>query len=175
MLQGCVLSPLLFNIFLELIIATVLQDEEIDVQLGGVWVMVRRVVEVSESLGVTVNIEKTEIQHMGRAHKDLNIVIKNQNLKQTVNFVYLGGNLSSKEETTSDIKRQIGTVRAAFQALGKVWSARDIMTTKLQVHETLVLSHLLYSSETWTMLLRTAVECIRDGTSQEDSRCHTKR
>ena len=60
MLQGCVLSPLLFNIFLELIIATVLQDEEIDVQLGGVWVMVSRVVEVSESLGVTVNIEKTE-------------------------------------------------------------------------------------------------------------------
>ena len=89
---------------------------------------------------------------MGRAHKDLNIVIKNQNLKQTVNFVYVRGNLSSKEETTSDIKRQIGTVRAAFQALGKVWSARDIMTTtKLQVYETLVLSCLLYNSETWTM------------------------
>ena len=43
--------------------------------------MVNRVVEVSENLGMKVNIEKTEIQHMGRAHKDFNIVIKNQNLK----------------------------------------------------------------------------------------------
>ena len=34
--QGCVLSPLLFNIFLELIIATALEDEEIGVQIGGV-------------------------------------------------------------------------------------------------------------------------------------------
>ena len=42
--------------------------------------MVKRVVEVSEN-----NIE-TEIQHMGRAHKDFNIAMKNLNLKQTVNF-----------------------------------------------------------------------------------------
>ena len=114
--------------------------------------MVNRVVEVSENLGMKVNIEKTEIQHMGRAHKDFNIVIKNQNLKQTVNFVYLGGNLSSKEGTISDVKRWIGIVRAAFQALGKVWSARDITTTtKLQVYDTLVLSRLLYNLKNWTM------------------------
>ena len=30
-LQGCILSPLLFNIFLEIIIATALADEEIGV------------------------------------------------------------------------------------------------------------------------------------------------
>ena len=35
-LQGCVLSPLLFNIFLELIIITALEDEEIGMQIGGV-------------------------------------------------------------------------------------------------------------------------------------------
>ena len=51
-----------------------------------------------------VNIEKIETQHMGRARKDFNIVIKNQNLKQTVNFVYPGGKLSSKEGTISDVK-----------------------------------------------------------------------
>ena len=66
---------------------------------------------------------------MGRAHKDFNIVIKNQNLKQTVNFVYLGGNLSSKEGTTSDVKRQIGITRVTLQALEMIWSAKDITTT----------------------------------------------
>lgn len=61
--------------------------------------MVNRVVEVGEIL------EKTEIQHMGRGHKDFNIVIKNLNLKQTVSFVCLGGNLDSKERTISDVKK----------------------------------------------------------------------
>ena len=76
--------------------------------------MVNRVVEVNENIGMKVNMEKTEIQHMGRAHKDFNIVIKKQNLKQIVNFVYLRGNLSSKKGTISDIKRQIGTLRVVF-------------------------------------------------------------
>ena len=60
--------------------------------------VVNRVVEVSENLGVKVNIEKTEIQHMGRAHKDFNIVIKNQDLNQIVNLACLGGNLSPRRE-----------------------------------------------------------------------------
>ena len=76
---------------------------------------------------------------MGRTHKDFNPVIKTQNLKQTSNFVYLGGNLSSKEGIILDVKRQTETERAAFQTQGKVWLARDItITTKLQEYETLV-------------------------------------
>ena len=67
----------------------------------------------------------TEIQHKEGTYKDFNIVIKNQNLKQTVNFVYLRGNLSSKEGSISEDKRQIGIGRPEFQALRKIWSARD--------------------------------------------------
>ena len=66
-----------------------------------------------------VNIEKTEIQHLRRAHKDFNIIIKNQNLKQTVNFVCLGENLSSKEGAISVITRRIRIVRTVLQALGR--------------------------------------------------------
>ena len=64
-------------------------DEEIGVQIGGVrinnlhlandtalfsistnelWIMVNKVVGVSEKLGLKVNSMKTDIQHMGRAH-----------------------------------------------------------------------------------------------------------
>ena len=76
----------------------------------------------------------------------------NKDLEQTDNFVYLGEHLSSKEGTISFVKRRIGNARAAFQALGKVGSARDITaTTELEVSETLVLCCLLYDSETWTM------------------------
>ena len=37
-LQGCALSSLLFNIFLELVIATAMEDEEIGMQIGGVQI-----------------------------------------------------------------------------------------------------------------------------------------
>ena len=89
---------------------------------------------------------------MGRACKDFNIVIKNQNLKQTVNFVYQEGSFISEEGTISDVNKQIRIAKAAFQALEKVWSARDIRkTTKLHAYESLVLSCLLYNFKTWTI------------------------
>lgn len=44
--------------------------------------MVNRVIKVSENFCWKVNIEDTEIQYMGRLHKDFNIVKNNQNFKQ---------------------------------------------------------------------------------------------
>lgn len=44
--------------------------------------MVNRVIKVSENFSWKVNIEDTEIQYMGRLHKDFNIVKNNQNFKQ---------------------------------------------------------------------------------------------
>ena len=82
--------------------------------------VVDRVVAVSENLGMKLNIKKIEIQHLGRAYKDFNTVRNNLNLNQTVNFVYLGENFSSKKRTISDIKRQNRIVKAEFQALRKV-------------------------------------------------------
>ena len=38
--------------------------------LNDLGVMVNRGVGVSENLGMKGNIEKTKVQHMGRAHKD---------------------------------------------------------------------------------------------------------
>ena len=90
--------------------------------------MVTREVRVTENLGMKINIEKTEIQHMRRAHKDLNTVI-NKNLKQAVNFVYLGGNLSLQEGIISDVKRWIGIAMGVLQTVEKSQSARDITTT----------------------------------------------
>lgn len=48
--------------------------------------MVNRVVEISESLGMKVKIEKTEIQHMEMVPMDYQIVIKIQNLKHTLSI-----------------------------------------------------------------------------------------
>ena len=83
-------------------------------------------------------------------HKDFSIVMKSQNLKQTVNSPWEETSVQRREVFQTS-KRRTGIARAASQALRKVWSTRDILTTtKLQMYETLVLSCLLYNSEAWT-------------------------
>ena len=73
-------------------------------------------------------------------------------MEQTDNFVYLGGNISTNEGSEGDISRRIGLARGIVQSLSKIWSSREISkNTKLLVYETLVLSVLLYNSETWTL------------------------
>jgi len=68
------------------------------------------------------------------------------------NFVYLDGNVGTHDGVDGDISRRIGLARTVFQMLKKVWSSTDISnTTKMKVYATMVLSVLLYNSETWTL------------------------
>ena len=53
--------------------------------------------EVSENLGMKVDMEKTEIQYMGIGHKNFNIVINNQNLKQSTLFICEGTSVQIRE------------------------------------------------------------------------------
>ena len=59
-------------------------------------------------MGMRINIEKTEVQLIGKGNETLNIEIDGQQLKQTNNFVYLGGTISSDERSEMDGKRSLG-------------------------------------------------------------------
>ena len=60
--------------------------------------------------------------------------------------------MSTQKDSTEDVVRRIGLARGILQAMGKVWSSREIgRATKVQMYETLVQSVLLYNAETWTL------------------------
>ena len=172
-LQGCMLSPILFNIFLEVIMAqsldkintgavmngriinnlrfaddiAVLAEKEVDLQ--G---MVNRIATESTRMGMKINTGKTEVQHIGLPKCNAAITIDKDDLKQVEEFVYLGGNMSEDATTTQDLKRRVGLACGAMQKLCPIWKAKDIrVSTKLRVYEALVLSILMYNSETWTL------------------------
>ena len=172
-LQGCMLSPLLFNIFLEIIMARALKDVDAGAVIGGTIISnlrfaddiaalaeeeddlqetVNQIAQESSRMGLRINVEKTEVQYVGKSRKVININIDDKPLKQVENFIYLGGNMSEDASVEQDVRRRIGLATGVMQSLNKIWQNRGIgQVTKVKIYETLVLSVLLYNSETWTM------------------------
>src|SRR6218665_252899 len=172
-LQGCVLSPLLFNIFMEMIMAMALDESNEGADIGGERIgdlifaddiallaqqekglqkTLTEVAQVSQKMGMKISIHMTECQFLGEGNKKFRLEVEGQELEQTENFVYLGGNISTQEGSDKDVERRIALARGTWQALGKVWNSKELSkATKTRMYEVLVLSTLLYNAETWTM------------------------
>ena len=172
-LQGCVLSPLLFNIFLEVVIALALDATEAGAVVNGVKIgdlrfaddiatlaesepdlqcSVEKIADSSARMGMRINVEKTEVQFFGKGNRNSKIQVDGKELRQTDSFVYLGGCIHSKDGCEGDLTRRIGLARGMFQNLHKIWESKELSkSTKIEVYEALVLSVLLYNSETWTL------------------------
>ena len=153
-LQGCVLSPLLFDIdrlhvFLGMIMAMALDGSNEGADIGGerkgdlrfaddiallaeqergLQKTLTEVAQVIQKMGMKISIQKTECQFLGEGNKKFRLQVEGQELEQTENFVYmyLGGNISTQEGSDKDVERRIGFARGTWQALGKVWNSKEL-------------------------------------------------
>ena len=173
-LQGCVLSPLLFNIMLEVVMALGEESVNLGATISGtkcnnlrfaddislitenesdLQTLVDLLQESSKRFGLKISTAKTEIQCISRnSVVSMSIKIDDTELKQVEDFTYLGGVISSDGRCEHDIGRRIGLATGAASALNTIWASKEIRNdTKVRVYETLVLSILLYNSETWTL------------------------
>jgi len=57
---------------------------------GELQSLINRTVEVNGKMGTMVNIEKTDVQHVGPERVNIVITIGRQKLKQVQDYVYLG-------------------------------------------------------------------------------------
>ena len=68
--------------------------------------------------------------------------------------------ISQKGSCTEDIKLRIGKALGAVENLKDIWASKDIKTTKkIQLHQTLILSILIYGSETMAMKKKRTTDC----------------
>ena len=182
--QGCLLSPTLFNIFLEFVIREIkslsetfnMKDKEFSLSIKyaddttlltldfeKLQVATMELQQSCLKWGMKINLDKCKVL---TASND-NITIEGEHLENVDNFVYLG---SSMPDTVNDVERRIGLALSAFGRLRKsVWSNRDILLRlKVRLYRALILSIATYASETWALtaaterkLLVFEMQCLR--------------
>src|SRR6218665_344763 len=76
-------------------------------QTEGLQKALTGVAKTSRKMGMKLNIQKTKCQFLGVGSKKFHHKVNGQELEQTENFVYLGGNISM-QEGLDDVERRIG-------------------------------------------------------------------
>lgn len=179
--QGCVMSPWLFNIFMDGVVREVYtRVNEAGVKLSGEgerdWVLSQLlfaddtalVAESAEQLqclvqefgGVCkrrklrVNVDKSKVMRIGGSEEPevLNIRLNGEVMEVVDSFKYLGSCFSSDGGVKGDVCMRIQEGVKAFGAMKKVWNERNVtLEVKRELYERIVVPTVMYGSETWAM------------------------
>ena len=130
--------------------------------------LVDRFSSACKAFGLTISIKKTEVIHQPPpTPKQVRGVKQNQpvhsfpvttirvdesNLKYVKNFTYLGSVVNSSASLDNEIVNRISRASGAFGKLStRLWKNRGIsLKTKMVVYKAVILTTLLYASESWT-------------------------
>ena len=159
--QGCLLSPTLFNIFLERIMCEALDDHEGSVSIGGRLItnfrfaddIVVNVEEEEEAGSLVDRLERTTTRYQMEIGPDKTkvmtnnpngfqreIKIKGQRLEEVENIKYIGA-IISNEGSTPEILSRIAQTTAALPRLKIIWRDKNIsLASKVKLIRTLILS-----------------------------------
>ena len=162
--QGSVLSPLLFTAVLDLSSRkTVMKDAMKKLLYADDLALVANVKqELQESLdewnglftrhGLKINLEKTEVLHIGHQREGLDIELEGKTLTQRDMFVYLGGTMCGDGKTEGEVRRRAQAEANAWRAVE--WVVADRRISKRlngKVVSACVTPACLYGTETLAM------------------------
>lgn len=171
--QGCNLSPMLFNLFIEMAIREVKMSDVGGVKINGNRIKLVRfaddialVAESEEELtqflsimnnifisyDMKINKKKTKVLVCSREPIFTNITIEGEKIEQVNTFTYLGSRITSDGKNYTDITCRIGQAKAAFYKKRKLLTCKKInLETRKHFIKSFVWSIALYGSETWTL------------------------
>ena len=114
-----------------------------------------------DNIGLTISITKTEVMHQpapGMPYVEPSIMVKGQKLRVVNKFTYIDSTLSRAVHIDDEVNSRIAKASSAFGRLkDNVWERRGIsLSTKLKVCRAVILTTLLYGSESWTVYSRHA-------------------
>ena len=170
--QGCVLSPCLFNLYVERIFRET-QDLR-GLKIGGINInnlryaddtvllaeseedlknLLLAVNREGEKFGMFVNPLKTKLMVISASQPvKMKIKLNDVHLEQVESFVYLGHLVTEDGKCEREINRRIEIARGAFEGLNKLLTSRKLsLDTRRRLSHCYVWSTLLYGAETWTV------------------------
>ena len=168
--QGDVLSPIIFIIVVDWIMKRVIGDEDGIEWLGSDRVadldyaddialmsedvrsmnrMTEKLAQEASKVGLVMNRRKTKVMAV-QPTEDIRIVLEGEVIEEVEWFEYLGSTVCNDGDVRKEVGIRIGKAGAVFSKMRKVWTSRGIaLKTKLKLFNAIVLSILLYGSETW--------------------------
>ena len=175
--QGCVMSPSLFNIYMDAIMRKVTEDGAGGVMVGkervvdldfaddvallaDSWMvmaaLVMKMEQVTQRFGINISAKKSEILYIGRGDSDVRVEdvrLRGQAMKAVDEFTYLGSVMASNGKFTQDIERRRAGATRAFGMLGRrLWGRREIsVKVKMRIFNAVVLPVLLYGATAWAL------------------------
>lgn len=171
--QGCILSPLLFNIYTEYIMRKVLDQWDKGISLGGRMISNLRYADdttllapslpdienllqllecTSLEYGLAINREKTKMMIVDRKTNNRPEIHNIGNCAVVQSYIYLGSTINNTGSCEEEIRRRCAVTRSAVEKLKKIWRDRRITkNTKVRLMRCLVFPIFLYGAETWTI------------------------
>ena len=110
--------------------------------------------EATQLFGLEVSLKKTEVLHQPapqEAYCPPHITIGETELKAVQQFTYLGCTISSDARIDKEVDNRLAKASSAFGRLhSRVWNNKHLKkATKISVYRAVVLTTLLYGSESW--------------------------
>uniref|UniRef100_A0A3B1JXQ2 ribonuclease H n=1 Tax=Astyanax mexicanus TaxID=7994 RepID=A0A3B1JXQ2_ASTMX len=154
--QGCLLSPVLFNLYLENIMREALEGHQTSISIGGRPVcnlhfaddidlmggsnqelqsLTDKLAGRAGAYGMEVSTDKSKV--MVNSINNIcsaNITMNGQQLDEVDTFKYLGSILSQDGRCTAEIKIRITITTSAMAGLRKTWQSKELsFNTKLKL------------------------------------------
>ena len=166
--QGCILSPSLFNLYVEYIMRnTGLDEVQAGIKITGRNIhnlryaddttfmaeseelksLLMKVKEESEKIGLKLNIQKTKIMGSGPITSRH---IDGGTMETVTDFIFGGSKITADGDCTHEIKRCLLLGRKIMTNLDLILKSRDItLSTKVCLVKAMVFPVVMYGCESW--------------------------
>ena len=175
--QGCLLSPLIFLLVVDWILKRVTNNNEcglpwsegqkltdldiaddiavLEKSWRGMQELISRVEVEAGAVGLRMNAVKTKVMMIGHVDPEQNIQAEENTIEDVTKFCYLGSVLSNDSSCDKDINTRLVKANSTFGRLHCIWRSKALnIKIKVWLYESLIMSTLLYTAETWPMTVK---------------------